>query len=43
MESVLITGASGLLGRSILEEFQQEYKVIATGYSRVKPDWIQVS
>lgn len=43
MQTVLITGATGLLGRAIYTQFSQHaYKVIGCGYSRAKPPLVQL-
>jgi S-adenosylmethionine synthetase len=37
-KSVLVTGATGLLGRQVVKAFQREdWIVIGTGYTRAKP------
>jgi S-adenosylmethionine synthetase len=37
-KSVLVTGATGLLGRQVVKVFQREgWNVTGTGYTRAKP------
>jgi nucleoside-diphosphate-sugar epimerase len=43
-KTVLVTGATGLLGRQVAAAFQQEgWNVVGTGFTRAKPPSIKLN